>query len=50
MVPEGVCFCILDSVARMRVEVGSGNLVANSVELASTIKAHRRNPRSTKRS
>ncbi len=41
---EGVCFYILDGVARMRVENGWENLVTNSAKLANIIKAHRYNP------
>jgi predicted aconitase len=44
MVLEGVCFYILDSVARMRVENGWNNLVTNSAKLANIIGAHRYNP------
>ena len=41
---EGVCFYILDGVARMRAEYGWDNLVTNSAKLANIIKAHRYNP------
>jgi predicted aconitase len=41
---EGVCFYILDGVARMRDENGWENLVTNSAKLANIIKAHRYNP------
>lgn len=41
---EGVCFYILDSIARMRVENGWENLVTNSAKLANIIAAHRYNP------
>lgn len=41
---EGVCFYILDSVARMRTENGWDNLITNSAKLANIIKAHRYNP------
>lgn len=41
---EGVCFYILDSVARMRVENGWDNLVTNSAKLANIIGAHKYNP------
>jgi predicted aconitase len=41
---EGVCFYILDGVARMRAENGWKNLVTNSAKLANIIKAHRYNP------
>jgi predicted aconitase len=41
---EGVCFYILDGVARMRTENGWDNLVTNSAKLANIIKAHRYNP------
>lgn len=44
MVLEGVCFYILDSVARMRVENGWSNLVTNSAKLANIIGAHKYNP------
>ena len=44
MVLEGVCFYILDGVARMRAENGWDNLVTNSAKLANIIKAHRYNP------
>ncbi len=44
MVLEGVCFYILDSVARMRVENGWDNLVTNSAKLANIIGAHKYNP------
>ena len=44
MVLEGVCFYILDGVARMRTEYGWDNLVTNSAKLANIIKAHRYNP------
>ncbi len=43
MVLEGVCFYILDSVARMRVENGWDNLVTNSAKLANIIGAHKYN-------
>lgn len=41
---EGVCFYILDNVARMRVENGWDNLVTNSAKLANIIGAHKYNP------
>jgi predicted aconitase len=41
---EGVCFYILDNVARMRVENGWENLVTNSAKLANIIGAHKYNP------
>jgi predicted aconitase len=41
---EGVCFYILDGVARMRTENGWDNLVTNSAKLANIIKAHKYNP------
>ena len=41
---EGVCFYILDGVARMREENNWENLVTNSAKLANIIKAHRYNP------
>lgn len=41
---EGVCFYILDSVARMRVENGWDNLITNSAKLANIIGAHKYNP------
>lgn len=44
MVLEGVCFYVLDSVARMRIENGWDNLVTNSAKLANNIKAHKYNP------
>lgn len=44
MVLEGVCFYILDGVARMRVENGWDNLVTNSAKLANIVGAHRYNP------
>jgi predicted aconitase len=44
MVLEGVCFYILDGVARMRTENGWDNLVTNSAKLANIIKAHKYNP------
>lgn len=44
LVLEGVCFYILDGVARMREENGWNNLVTNSAKLANIIKAHRYNP------
>jgi predicted aconitase len=44
MVLEGVCFYILDSVARMRVENGWSSLVTNSAKLANIIGAHKYNP------
>jgi hypothetical protein len=44
MVLEGVCFYILDGVARMRTENGWDNLVTNSAKLTNIIKAHKYNP------
>jgi predicted aconitase len=44
MVLEGVCFYILDGVARMRTENGWDNLVTNSAKLANIIKAHKYSP------
>jgi predicted aconitase len=44
MVLEGVCFYILDSVARMRVENRWSSLVTNSAKLANIIGAHKYNP------
>jgi predicted aconitase len=44
MVLEGVCFYILDSIARLRVENGWDNLVTNSAKLANIIAAHKFNP------
>ena len=44
MVLEGVCFYILDGVARMRTDNGWDNLVTNSAKLANIIKAHKYNP------
>jgi predicted aconitase len=44
MVLEGVCFYILDGIARMRVENGWDNLVTNSAKLANIISAHKFNP------
>jgi len=44
LVLEGVCFYILDSIARLRVENGWGNLVTNSAKLANIIAAHKFNP------
>jgi predicted aconitase len=44
MVLEGVCFYILDGVAKMREENGWDNLVTNSAKLANIIKAHKYNP------
>lgn len=44
LVLEGVCFYILDGVARMREENGWNNLITNSAKLANIIKAHRYNP------
>ena len=41
---EGVCFYILDSVARMRVENGWDNLITNSAKLTNIIGAHKYNP------
>jgi len=41
---EGVCFYILDSVARLKVENGWDNLVTNSAKLANIIGAHKYNP------
>jgi predicted aconitase len=41
---EGVCFYILDSVARMRIENGWDNLITNSAKLANIIGAHKYNP------
>lgn len=41
---EGVCFYILDSVARLRVENGWDNLITNSAKLANIISAHKYNP------
>ena len=44
MVLEGVCFYILDSIVRLRVENGWDNLVTNSAKLANIIAAHKFNP------
>jgi predicted aconitase len=44
MVLEGVCFYILDSIARLRVENGWDNLVTNSAKLANIIAAHKFKP------
>ncbi len=44
LVLEGVCFYILDSIARLRVENGWDNLVTNSAKLANIIAAHKFNP------
>lgn len=44
IVLEGVCFYILDSVARLRIENGWDNLVTNSAKLANIISAHKFNP------
>ena len=44
IVLEGVCFYILDSIARLRVENGWDNLVTNSAKLANIIAAHKFNP------
>ncbi len=44
MVLEGVCFYILDSIARLRAENGWDNLVTNSAKLANIIAAHKFNP------
>ncbi len=44
MVLEGVCFYILDGIARLRVENGWDNLVTNSAKLANIIAAHKFNP------
>lgn len=41
---EGVCFYILDNVARMRMENGWENLVTNSAKLANIVGAHKYNP------
>lgn len=41
---EGVCFYILESVARLRVENDWDNLVTNSAKLANIISAHKYNP------
>lgn len=44
MVLEGVCFYILDSIARLRAENGWDNLVTNSAKLANIVAAHKFNP------
>jgi predicted aconitase len=44
MVLEGVCFYILDSIVRLRIENGWDNLVTNSAKLANIIAAHKFNP------
>ncbi len=44
LVLEGVCFYILDSIARLRIENGWDNLVTNSAKLANIIVAHKFNP------
>ena len=44
LVLEGVCFYILDSIARLRIENGWDNLVTNSAKLANIIAAHKFNP------
>lgn len=44
LVLEGVCFYILDSIARLRVENGWDTLVTNSAKLANIIAAHKFNP------
>jgi predicted aconitase len=44
LVLEGVCFYILDSIARLRVENGWDHLVTNSAKLANIIAAHKFNP------
>lgn len=44
IVLEGLCFYVLDGVARMREENGWENLVTNSAKLANIIAAHRYNP------
>lgn len=44
MVLEGVCFYILDGIARLRAENGWDNLVTNSAKLANIIAAHKFNP------
>jgi predicted aconitase len=44
MVLEGVCFYILESIARLRVENGWDNLVTNSAKLANIIAGHKFNP------
>lgn len=43
LVLEGVCFYILDSVARMRVENGWDNLITNSAKLANIVGANKFN-------
>ncbi len=43
MVLEGVCFYILDSVARMKVENGWDNLITNSAKLANIVGANKFN-------